>query len=236
MDRDLDLLLDEASRPYRRAGRAAWHYARGKFRWDPVYFALLRGGILPDSGTLVDLGCGQGILLALLAAAKAQYARGQWPRGWPAPPARLAMRGYDLRGRSIRAGSVALNGTAALECRDIRGLPLPPAAAVVLLDVLYHLPPAEQERVIGSAARALEPGGVLVVRESNAGGGLAFRLQRSSEYLAQAWHGRLAPRLWYRDARQWRALLEATGLAVSAQPMNGATPFANVLFVARRPA
>jgi SAM-dependent methyltransferase len=236
MDSSLSLLLEEASRPFRRAGRAAWHYARGKFRFDPVYFALLRSGVLPDAGTLVDLGCGQGILLALLAAAKEQYARGEWPAGWPAPPARLTMRGYDLRGRSIRAGSVALDGIATLECRDIRGLEPPPADAIVILDVLYHLPLPEQERVLESATRALRPGGVLVVRESNAGGGLAFRLQRCSEYLAQAWHGRLAPRLWYRDARQWRALLEKTGLSVSAQPMNGDTPFANVLFVARRPA
>jgi SAM-dependent methyltransferase len=236
MDSSRSLLLDEASRPFRSAGRAAWHYARGKFRFDPVYFALLRSGILPESGTLIDLGCGQGILLALLAAAKEQYARGVWPRGWPAPPARLVMRGYDLRDRSIRAGSVALNGKAALECRDIRGLELPPADAVVVLDVLYHLAPAEQERVLESAARALKPGGMLLVRESDAGGGLAFRLQRCSEYLAQAWHGRLAPRLWYRDAQQWRALLEGLGLAVRSEPMNGDTPFANVLFVARRQA
>jgi SAM-dependent methyltransferase len=236
MDATLSRLLDEASRPFLRAGRAAWYYARGKFRYDPVYFALLRSGILPDSGMLIDLGCGQGILLALLAAAKEQYARGQWPPGWPPPPAGLAMHGYDLRNRSIRAGSAALDGKAALECRDIRGLELPRASAVVALDVLYHLPLDEQERVLRSAARALEPGGVLVVRESNAAGGLAFRLQRCSEYMAQLWHGSFAPPLWYRDARQWRSLLEGLGLSVSTQPMNGDTPFANILYVAKRQA
>src|SRR5262249_9175579 len=161
---------------------------------------------------LVDLGCGQGILLALIAAASDRYARGEWPQEWPAPPARLTMRGYDLRDRSIRTGSVALDGRAALECRDIREVELPAADAIVILDVLYHLPHAEQEYVLRAAAGALRPGGLLVMRESNAGGGLAFRLQRCSEYLAQAWHGRLAPRLWYRDARQWRALLEGLGL------------------------
>jgi SAM-dependent methyltransferase len=234
VDATLSLLRDEASRPFLRAGRAAWHYARGKFRWDPVYFALLRSGVLPDSGMLVDLGCGQGILLALLSAAKEQHARGDWPPGWPAPPANLVMRGYDLRRRSIRAGSVALDGLAALECRDIRGLDLPPADAIVILDVLYHVPYAEQERVLDSVVRALRPGGLLVLRESDSGGGLAFRLQRCSELVAQIWHGRLAPRLWYRNVVQWRALLEQRGLAVTAQPMNGGTPFANVLFFARR--
>ncbi len=235
MDTTLSQLLEEASRPFRRAGRAAWHYARGKFRWDPVYFALLRSGVLPDSGTLVDLGCGQGILLSLLHAAKEQYARGEWPQGWPAPPAHLALRGYDLRRRSVRAGGVALDGIAALECRDIRGLTLPPADAIVILDVLYHVRYAEQERVLDAVAHALRPGGVLVLRESNAAGGLAFRLQRCSEVLAQIWHGRFAPRLWYRDAAQWQQLLERRGLRVSAQPMNGETPFAYMLYFARRP-
>jgi SAM-dependent methyltransferase len=234
MDTTLSVLLEEASRPFRRAGRAAWHYARGKFRWDPVYFALLRSGVLPASGTLVDLGCGQGILLSLLSSAREQYARGEWPQGWPPPPAELVLRGYDLRSRSIRAGSVALDGRAALECRDIRGLDLPAADAVVILDVLYHIPYAEQEQVLDSVARALRPGGLLVLRESDSGGGPAHRLQRCSEIVAQLWHGRLAPRLWYRDAAQWRALLEGRGLAVTTQPMNGDTPFANVLFLARR--
>ncbi|HEY6864852.1 MAG TPA: methyltransferase domain-containing protein [Burkholderiales bacterium] len=234
MDATLSLLREEASRPFLRAGRAAWHYARGKFRWDPVYFALLHSGVLPDSGTLVDLGCGQGILLSLLSAAKEQYARGDWPADWPAPPARLAMHGYDLRRRSIRAGSVALDGVAALECRDIRGLALPPADAVVILDVLYHLRYADQERVLDAVAHALRPGGVLILRESNSRGGLAHRLQRGAEIIAQLWHGRLAPKLWYRDAAQWRTLLERRGMMVTTQPMNGDTPFANVLFLARR--
>jgi SAM-dependent methyltransferase len=234
MDPRLRLLFEDASRPFQPAGRAAWHYARGKLRHDPVYFALLRSGVLPDGGTLVDLGCGQGILLALLSAAKEQFERGRWPSGWPAPPARLAMRGYDLRDRSIRTARLALDGKAALECRDIRGLELPPCAAVVVLDVLYHLAPAEQERTLASAARALQPGGVLVLRETDAGAGLRFQVQRGAERLAQAWRGRFAPRLWYREARQWAAVLQGLDLSVSSEPMSAGTPFASVLFVARR--
>jgi SAM-dependent methyltransferase len=234
MDSSLSFLLDDATLPFRRAGRVSWHYARGKLRHDPVYFALLRSGVLPDAGMLVDLGCGQGILFALLAAAREQFERGRWPSGWPAPPGRLAMRGYDLRDRSIRAGSAALDGKARLERRDIRGLAIPSCSAVVVLDVLYHLAPPEQERVLEAAASALEPGGVLVLRESNAGGGMLHRLQRCSEYLAQAWRGSFVPRLWYRDARDWESSLRRLGLDVRTQPMNGRTPFANVLFFARR--
>jgi hypothetical protein len=62
-------LLEEAVRLYGSAPRFDRHFARAKLRRDPVYLAVLRGGWLPDRGTLLDLGCGRGLLLALLAVA-----------------------------------------------------------------------------------------------------------------------------------------------------------------------
>jgi len=41
--------------------------------------------LLPDRGSLLDLGCGRGVLLSLLKAVKAQYQAGLWPQDWPAP-------------------------------------------------------------------------------------------------------------------------------------------------------
>ena len=42
----------------RRSKRSA--LARGKLRFDPVFLGLLRLGVLPDRGTLLDLGGGPG--------------------------------------------------------------------------------------------------------------------------------------------------------------------------------
>jgi hypothetical protein len=79
LDPQFRLLLEAASRPYAAAGRYAWHFARGKLRHDPVFMYLLRHGLLPDRGSLLDLGCGQGVPLSLLKAAKAQYQAGLAP-------------------------------------------------------------------------------------------------------------------------------------------------------------
>ena len=40
-------LVDVASAPYRRAGRFAWHFARGKLNLDPVFRhdPLYKGGL-----------------------------------------------------------------------------------------------------------------------------------------------------------------------------------------------
>jgi SAM-dependent methyltransferase len=234
MSPQLEALWEAASRPFQAAGKLAWYAARSKLRLDPVYFALLMRGVLPDAGTLLDLGCGRGVLLVLLAAAKEQFQRGEWPASWPAPPMRLGMRGVELRKEFVEAARLALQGKAGVEQNDIRKIDLPPCAAIVMLDVLYHLNDSEQTRILEAAARALQPGGVLVVREADANGGLAFQLTHWGDRFATALRGGFLGEREYRGASQWTALLQALGLSVSAEPMSRGTPFANVLFVARR--
>ena len=103
MDDTTRSLLDAAAQPFRRAGIWTWQHARGKLRFDPVYFSLLRRGLLPNDGTLLDLGCGQGILLALIAAAGRQFRCGNWPAGWHAPPAGLPPRRHQNANRMTPA-------------------------------------------------------------------------------------------------------------------------------------
>src|SRR5437867_3272594 len=62
-------LVRKASDRYVGTSITAWEFARGKLRGDPVYRQTLCGGVLPSGRTLVDLGCGQGLMLALLAEA-----------------------------------------------------------------------------------------------------------------------------------------------------------------------
>ena len=83
----LPLLLDEASQPFRAAGRFAYHYTRGKLSSDSIFRELLRRGILPPGGRYLDLGCGQGSLFSCLLAARRLHQRGCWPDDWPPPPA-----------------------------------------------------------------------------------------------------------------------------------------------------
>jgi SAM-dependent methyltransferase len=227
-------LFEAATRPYIAAGRYAWHFARGKLRHDPVFFSLLRRGLLPDRGILLDLGCGQGVLLSLLKAAKEQYQAGSWPRNWPAPPLNLGMQGIELRQDRVQSARCALGGAVQVNPGDLRDFEFPRCSAIVILDVLLYLGEAEQGRVIERAAGALEPGGLLLLREADAGGGAAFRVTEWSERIAGALRGEFGRRLHYRSAVHWIAELAGRGFAVDAEPMSEGTPFANVLFVARK--
>jgi SAM-dependent methyltransferase len=202
-----------------------------------VYLALLRHGLLPNEGTLLDLGCGQGLLLSLLRAAKEQHAARRWPRDWPAPPSRLALRGIDAHARRVNIARRALGDSAPVEQRDLRALDLPrPCSVVTMIDVLLYLPESEPERLIRKVAQALDPGGMLILREPDAGAGLAFRLTQFGSWLDALTRGRWRAPIHYRSAAHWSAVLASEGLRVEAQPMSQGTPFANVLFVARKAA
>lgn len=183
-----------------------------------MYRAILHCA-LPDRGTFLDLGCGQGLLLALLHEAKT----------------RLSLHGIDAHPRRVDIARRALGADAVLEQRDLRELAFPrPCAAVALIDVLLYLP--EPERVLRAAADALAPGGVLLVREPDADAGLAFMFTRFSSWFDAMTRGRSRAPIRYRPAGYWRAQLAGLGLAVEAQPMSRGTPFANVLFLCRKQA
>ena len=227
-------LLDAATQPFRRAGIAAWHHARGKLRFDPVYFNLLQHGLLPNEGALLDLGCGRGFLLALIVAACRQYRSGHWPSGWQAPPQRLRLQGLERQADLVAVARAALGDEARIERQDIRVAEFPACDVVILLDVLLYLEEQEQRRVLERAVRALNPGGVLLLREADAGAGAAFQATKWSEHFLEIARGRCPPRLHYRTAREWVRLLEGLDTVVRAEPMSSGTPFSNVLFLATR--
>jgi uncharacterized protein (DUF2062 family)/trans-aconitate methyltransferase len=233
---DVEALIDETSRRYIPAGVFAWEFTRGKLRHDPLYFALLARGDLPREGLFLDLGCGRGILMSLLATARAQAARGIFPAGWTAPSPGLRLHGIEGRETIARAARQALGVEATIETADLRALPgeLPAATAICLLDVLHYLAPGEQERLLDRAVAALVPGGLLVLREPDAAAGGAFARTRAAERLATLARGGFHQRFCYRNTKEWSALLAARGLSVTTVPMSHGTPFANVLLECRR--
>jgi SAM-dependent methyltransferase len=227
-------VFEAATRSYRAAGKYAWCFAWGKLRHDPVFHALLRRGLLPDSGSLIDLGCGQGVLLSLLKAARDLHAEGRWPADWPPPPTRLVLRGVDAHPGRVQIARRALDGGALVELSDLSEVDFQACSVIVMLDVLLYLEEAQQERVLEKATTALRPGGLLLLREPDADASFAFQMTKLSAWLEALTRGKLGTKLHCRSAARWAELLERRGLVVDAAPMSDGTPFCNVLFVARK--
>ena len=237
---EIAALLEEAARRYLDTGLLHWEFVRGKLRHDPLYFNLLRQGFLPAEGLLLDLGCGRGIAFALILAGRDLHRRGTYPPGWPPPPPRLTFHGIEGRPKTAAAARHALADEARIDTADLRALGtpsspgLPTAAAILILDVLHYLPPADQDDLLAKAAAALAPGGVLLMREADAAAGWRFAAVRLQERFSSLLRGHLRPRFHYRSAAEWQQRLGALGLAVDVRPMGMGTPYANVLLAARR--
>lgn len=228
-DRPFLELVRRASDRYVGTSITAWEFARGKLRMDPIYRSTLAPDGLPSGGTLLDVGCGQGLALALLTEARIAVDRGAWPADWPAPPTFDRMIGVELRKKAATLARTALDGDAEIITADIRTVPVAPARAVLLFDVLQLLPPADQESLIAHLRSRLDGDGAIVVREADAAAGWRFAAVRFGNRLKLLFSGTWRQELYPRTLDEWRALFEQLGFAVEARPM-GKAPFANVMF------
>jgi SAM-dependent methyltransferase len=229
-------LVASASAPYRRSGRFALHFARGKLRWDPVFRHLIGRGLIAPHSRVLDPGCGQGLLASLLHAAAAQAQLGPWPAEWAEAPVDARLTGIELAAREVSRARTALGPHAEFVCGDMRHIAFPRADTVVILDALHYVIIAEQDDVLARVRAALAGGGSLVLRVGDAASRLAFAASLCVDRVIAFARGRHERSRSGRTLTEWRGRLVALGFDVSSLPMRSGTPFPNVLFVGTVPA
>jgi uncharacterized protein (DUF2062 family) len=226
------LLVRRASDRFLDSGITAWEFARGKLSGDPVYAAALASEFAGAAGTLLDIGCGQGLMLALVAEAQHTAARGEWDTTRPDPPQFTRLVGLELRPRVAGIARRALEHEADVLSGDARQTPLPAADVVLLFDVLQMMPDAGQRELLRAVRASLPRTGRLLVREADAGGGWRFGCVRAGNILKALLTGRWRQRFVFRSQAGWRRLLHDEGFEPHVQPMGAGTPFGNVLISA----
>ena len=223
-------LVRRASDRYIETSITAWEFARGKLRGDPLYRTILSAGVLPSGGTLVEIGCGQGLMLALLAEAVVASDAGAWPSSLPPPPRVDALVGIETRPRVAAIARRALGEAATIIHADAREHAPSRCRAVLCLDVLHMMPFEDQEGLLARYADALEPGGVIVVREADSSAGWRFAAVSAGNRAKALAFGNWTQSFHFRSAADWETLFESLGFHVAQFGSGAGTPFGNVLF------
>jgi hypothetical protein len=146
------------------------------------------------------------------------------------------MIGIETRSRPAAVAQQVLGSEASIVHGDARTTHVGPCRAVLLFDVLHLLRAREQETLLATVSGALEPGGVMLIREADASGGWRFAAVRLGNRMKALAFGHWRQPFHFRTRDQWLACFSSHGLAGDVQPMSAGTPFANVLFRVTVPA
>ena len=223
-----------AAARYRGIDGHAYRFARSKLRRDAAFRTLLERGLIPPGARVLDLGCGQGLVAALLAEAGRAAAERRWPESWPPPPVGARVTGVDLLAADIARARAALDGAAEFVHGDMRDPPSQTYDVVVFLDTLHYLAPADQEALLGRANARLRAGGTMLLRVHDDAAPLRATFGRWVDRCTGALRGNGLGRVHGRSVADWCAQLEALGLRTTTHRADGRAPFANRLIVASK--
>ena len=191
-----------------------------------VRFSILRPKILSvmdllltDRGRVLDVGCGFGLFAAYF---------GQTQR-------RRRIVGVDPDARRI---GIARNVAASLGLRDhtfvvgdvrdaaFEGL----FDAAYVLDVMHHLPRADQRRVLDRLRGLLVPGGMLLVKDITTEPRSGLLFTEALDRVMVGWREPLA----YRHHREWGEMLTESGFSVRMVRVPDVLPYPHVVIAATK--
>jgi SAM-dependent methyltransferase len=191
-------------------------YVRWKIASDPVYDAVYQRA----RGTILDLGCGAGVLAAYLRARGYDgEITGIDHDAWKIEVA----RGLSLRDTTFMTADVGQ----ALACPD-RLKPVP--QLTVMLDLLHYLDDDAQSALLRSAAAGASS---IIIREAIRDGTWRYGATYAQETFARGLRWLKAERLNF--PRRETIVGAFNGFESEVAPLWGRTPFNNYLFVFKRP-
>lgn len=207
-------------RAFRSAGPAANLYLRLKLTICPL---LEVETYVPAVGRVVDLGCGNGLFASLLLL-------GSEAR---------RVTGYDLDPSKLRTAARLKrdNGWQRAEFHeaDIVRTDIPPADVITLIDVLYLIPRSDQETVLRRCARALPPGGTLIVKEMDTRPRWKYAWNYFQETVSVRLVGfTLGKKFFFRPREEFETLLRSLGFSVDTVRLDRRQVHPHILYVCRK--
>ncbi len=179
-------------------------------RWRLCPFLLIEQYI-PQRGTIIDVGCGYGMLAHLLAQKPERTVI-----GIDASPKRITIAQYSARGKQ----------NLYFEHMKVQDLHLEAYDAIVMSDFLHHIPFHDQETLIQQAKQKLKPDGILIIQDIDKRPTWKYLIAAGLDTLLN-WF----PYLYYRKKTNFKHLLERNGFDVLTVNADRGLPLPDVLFI-----
>lgn len=182
--------------------------------WEEPYEVVNK--MIPKSGTIVELGCGEGLLTNYLAISEP----------------RRKITGYELVPERLESARKKVKNTI-YKVADVTKLALPKADIFILFHVLHHLPSKDsQEILLKDVKKALNKNGKLIIVDVHVSFGIRYVAAWFADHFLVPWvfEGRFFTRAYFRTVGEWKMLLKKIGYKTKTKIETKGRPFPNIIF------
>lgn len=168
---------------------------------------------VPAEGTIVDLGCGHGVLANYLALRS---------------PNRRVI-GFDLSEHRIAVAQSIGLPNAEFHCRDLFATEPVPCRVMIVADVLHHLESLEAgEALLARCCERLPEDGLLIVKEIARRPLWKYLATQPADFLFYS------GKVYFRSAAQFDALFDRLGLETTFVPLHRWRPMSHIMYLCRK--
>jgi 2-polyprenyl-6-hydroxyphenyl methylase/3-demethylubiquinone-9 3-methyltransferase len=200
---------------YRKAGSVTRAYLKIKLKICPL---LPLEEYFPKEGTIIDLGCGNGLFPNILSLGS---------------PERQVI-GLDLDEKKIEVANATKIPSAQItyQLGDVIEADYPPGDVFTLVDVLYLIPYDKHEPIIQKCYQSLPPGGTLIIKEMDTKPRWKYVWNLFQETLAVKLIGfTMGERFYFRSQKDYTDILQGIGFRVQPFPLHSSYWYPHIAYI-----
>lgn len=206
-----NILVDKTIALYSNLG---WKSLFAKIRmWDAPYLEVEK--LLPKSGNIIDLGCGEGLFSNYIALASSKR----------------KVFGVDIDKNRINQAQRGLKNTRFMY-GDATRIKIPPADVVVMFHLLHHLESrSNQDKVLKDFAKKIKKNSKLIIVEVEPKMSIKYLAAWFTDHLLVPWlfEKKIYSPAFFRSSKDWQRLLKSLGFKCQIISAEKDYPFSHVI-------